>query len=256
MADEKKIYHATQTNDAGYGSLMLGYTAKIPTGIDAYYPIEENDLRDYHITFQSYEGLLPAETPAILKIDEANSGVATATYKFYYDGSDVADAANKSTGDDGLIIDGSLYKRVFEVSAYAAQMPAETECRAYMYTNDSPDRAYIYWMYENYHADGTYEKDGSGNPVPTDVPGYVNVNPNRAYIIVGEKKATAAGSPSVLALRFNAGPTTDIKQIPTDYRQAPVEGVADGIFDLQGRKLNGVNAAGIYIIDGKKVLVK
>lgn len=253
-ADKTKIYHATKTNDAGYGSLMLGYTAKIPTGIDAYYPIKENDLSDYHITFQSYEGLLPAETPAILKI--ADDGDATATYKFYYDGSEVADADNKSTGDDGLIIDGSLYKRVFEVSAYAAQMTDETECRAYMYTNDSPERGYIYWMYENYNADGTYEKDENGNPVPTDQPGYVNVNPNRAYIIVGENKATAAGSPSVLALRFNAGPTTDIEQIPTDYRQAPVEGVAGGIFDLQGRKLNGVNAAGIYIIDGKKVLVK
>lgn len=260
-ADKTKIYHATKTNSSGLGSLMLGYTAAIPTGINAFYPTATNDLMDYHITFESYNTLLPAETPAILKI--ADNGDAAATYKFYYNGSEVPDAANKSTGSDGLIIDGSLYKKPVYVEGYkeaGGALDGQEDCYAYMYVNNAPQNQYLYWVYENYYVndDGswyTHEENSDDGK-------HINVNPNRAFLIVGHSKVpynastNTAAVPTAFALRFNESSFTGIDEIPSGYRTAPASDSAKGTFDLQGRKLDAITAPGYYIIDGKKVFVK
>ena len=63
-----------------------------------------------------------------------------------------------------------------------------------------------------------------------------------------EKYFNVAGLKSVTAYEFTG--TTGIEQITENREQSTV------IFDLTGRKVNSITAPGIYIVNGKKVLVK
>ena len=63
-----------------------------------------------------------------------------------------------------------------------------------------------------------------------------------------EKYFKVAGLKSVTAYEFTG--TTGIEQITENREQSTV------IFDLTGRKVNSISAPGIYIVNGKKVLVK
>ena len=247
--DEKQyIYHETKANTAGLGSLMLGYTAKIPTGISAFYPIKDNDFTDRHLTLKSYGEpqddvrLLPACTPSIIKV--ADGGEKTAAYRFYYDGSVVADAADKATAaDDKIVIDGSLYKKYQEVAYYETATLIGEQCNVYMYLQTGDK---LIWVYENYNADGT--KTGNN-----DKGGHVHVAANRAYLVIGQSKVAQTAS---LSLRFNGSTTTGIDDITNDYIRETVNTGVKGIFDLQGRKLSEITAPGMYIVDGEKVLVE
>lgn len=254
-AEKQYIYHETKANTAGLGSLMLGYTAKIPTGISAFYPIKDNDFTDRHLTLKSYGEpqdevrLLPASTPSIIKV--ADGGDKTAAYRFYYDGSVVADAADKATAaDDKIVIDGSLYKKYQEVACYETADKSSDEatligeqCNVYMYLQTGDK---LVWVYENYNADGT--KTGNN-----DNGGHVHVAANRAYLVIGQSKVAQTAS---LSLRFNGSTTTGIDDITNDYIRETVNTGVKGIFDLQGRKLSEITAPGMYIVDGEKVLVE
>lgn len=238
-ADKTKIFHKTKTNSVGLGSLMLGFPAKIPTGVNAFYPTASQDLSDKHITLRSYDGTMPACTPAILHAENAND------YKFYYSNETPDSDDDKVTIDEGVIIDGSLYKKVVQVSDYETLMGA-AECNVYMYLS-SKTKPKLYWVYEEYNEKGVKEFPNS------DDGGWVNVNANRAFLVLNRALVTAAS----LSLRFDGGWTTDIEDIEDDYRceDTAAEGV-EGIFDLQGRRLNEITEPGIYIVNGEKVLVK
>ena len=68
-------------------------------------------------------------------------------------------------------------------------------------------------------------------------------NANKAYL-----PATAANGAASYSFRFGEG-TTAIENVV-------VENEVKAIFDLTGRKVEEITAPGIYIINGKKVLVK
>lgn len=250
-ADKENIFHETKTNsNIGLGSLMLGYTAKIPTGISAFYPATNQDLTDRHITFRSYGEpsdpvrLLPACTPAILKI--ADGADKSATYRFYYDANEVDDAADKATEDEKIIIEGSLYKKYVHVAnTYGNRFGDGYSSNVYMYLSSSTTPK-LTWVWYNYTAEGV----NTGN---NNTGGHVNVNANRAYIVMGKAVAKNIGS---FSMRFDGGWTTDIEDIEDDYSQEEANEGAEGIFDLQGRKLDEITAPGIYIVNGEKVLVK
>ncbi len=61
--------------------------------------------------------------------------------------------------------------------------------------------------------------------------------------------ATPAGLPSVLSIKFK-GDTTGISSLSPDY------GENDAIYTIQGVRVSSMNKPGIYIVGGKKVLVK
>ena len=72
-------------------------------------------------------------------------------------------------------------------------------------------------------------------------------NAYKAYLPVSAVPASASLSAS---LRFDFDGTTAIEEIETENAEAEV------IFDLCGRRVNEITKAGIYIVNGKKVLVK
>ena len=71
-------------------------------------------------------------------------------------------------------------------------------------------------------------------------------NANRAYLPASAVSASAALS---AGFRFNFGGTTGVEKV--EIRKEKEE-----IYDLTGRRVNEITKAGIYIIGGRKVLVK
>ena len=76
----------------------------------------------------------------------------------------------------------------------------------------------------------------------TDDGGYVKSSANKAFLVV------PASSGSASAYAFYFGGTTSIDEIKNMVS-------ANGIYDLQGRKVEEITAPGYYVIDGKVVFV-
>ena len=72
-------------------------------------------------------------------------------------------------------------------------------------------------------------------------------NANKAYLPVSALTASAQGA-KALKFRFD-DQTTGINGVATGKKP-------EVIFDLYGRKVNNATAPGLYIINGKKVMVK
>ena len=68
-------------------------------------------------------------------------------------------------------------------------------------------------------------------------------NANKAYLKVAPGAAMSA------SLRFDFGGTTAVEEVETESAEAV-------IYDLSGRRINEITEGGIYIVNGKKVLVK
>lgn len=235
---ETKIYHKTKTNSVGLSSLMLGYPAKIPTGIKLFYPITNNDLSDKFITLRSYDGTIAACTPAVM---HADAGKESETFKFYYSTEEPDDDSDKATAaGDHIVIDGGLYQKAVAIAPYETEMGV-ADSKVYMYVTTKTAKKF-YWVKENYNADGTKSEN--------DFNGYIRTNANRAFLVIG---SDVAGKASSFSLRFDDGIVTGILDIEEDCGNADD---ANGIFDLQGRKLDEISAPGIYIVNGKKVIVK
>ena len=235
---ETNIYHKTKTNSVGLSSLMLGYPAKIPTGIKLFYPITNNDLSDKFITLRSYDGTIAACTPAVM---HADAGKESETFKFYYSTEEPDDDSDKATAaGDHIVIDGGLYQKAVAIAPYETEMGV-ADSKVYMYVTTKTAKKF-YWVKENYNADGTKSEN--------DFNGYIRTNANRAFLVIG---SDVAGKASSFSLRFDDGIVTGILDIEEDCGNADD---ANGIFDLQGRKLDEISAPGIYIVNGKKVIVK
>ena len=69
-------------------------------------------------------------------------------------------------------------------------------------------------------------------------------NHHKAYL-----PASAANNAASYSFRFDGEGTTGIDEVV-------VENAVEGIYDLTGRKIDTITKAGIYIVNGKKVLVK
>ena len=83
-------------------------------------------------------------------------------------------------------------------------------------------------------------KDAEGNESNT----HFKNNANKAYLPM----STASGA-AYYSLRFEGDGTTGIEGVE-------VENEVKAIFDLAGRRIEAITAPGIYIVNGKKVLVK
>ena len=74
-------------------------------------------------------------------------------------------------------------------------------------------------------------------------------NSHKAYLPASNVPAAAQMSAG-FRFRFDGGVTTEIEEV--EYENGEVK----DIYDLTGRKLQGISGTGIYIINGKKVIVR
>lgn len=236
---EERVYYVTSTNQNGHSSLMLGFAAKIPDEVEAFYGNSHHSMIDgRYLLMVSYdEAVLPAKTPVVLRNrDYANNTTTIENIKFYYSAKAV-DAYNAN------YLYGSLYWTLVECASFDGtdvdgDGAKEADVNIYMLQTNKTD-VKMYWVYENYREDGT--KTGNN-----DLGGYVLCKANKSYMVLPSDKA---GGTSSYSFRFNE-PTTDIEDVEDESCEFT------DIYDLQGRKLTDICHPGVYVVGGKKIIVK
>ena len=238
---EESVYYETSTNTNGHSTLMLGFPILIPDEVEAFYASSHHNMIDgRYLLMVSYdEAVLPAKTPVVLRNrDYANNSttINDNDIKFYYR-KDAVEALN------GNYLYGSLYRTLVKCASFDGtdvdgDGVGETDVNIYMLQKSKTD-VKMYWVYENYRADGT--KTGEN-----DNGGYVLCKANKAYMVLPSDKA---GTTSSYSFRFDAN-TTGIDEVEGENEEV------ESIYDLQGRKLTEISHPGVYIVNGKKIIVK
>ena len=216
VADITELYHEVAVSEAGYATLCLGYNATIPAGIEAYAVSSTNST---HAIMTQINGAIPANEAVILKLAE---GVSAGTFNFVYAESAAGVENNllKGTTVDANITEDAYVLGVVEgeVGLYKAAYNVSTDT-----TNDGTEEepAVTYEAWKN--------------------------NAFKAYLPM----SAGASNVSFYGFRFGGedDETTGVEKVETVTENAV-------IFDLAGRRVSEITAPGIYIIDGKKVLVK
>ncbi len=219
-----KVCHIAKTGQDGHGTLTLGFPVKIPAEVGAYYATGDGPVGSVrYISFASYDSIVPANTPVVLRKNEL-PGNADDELKFYY-------SKNTVEAVSDSYMRGSLY---FE--------PVECEygINYYMLQNTNAGDVKLYWIYEEYGENGDITHPNS------DDGGWIVCNANKAYMVLPDLTTNAVA----YSLRFFNSGVTDIDEVESE------DTVVEAIYDLQGRKLDAVTGPGLYIINGEKVLVK
>ena len=186
-------------SEVGYATLMLGYNAVIPAGVEAY--IVSSTSGSYATLTKITTNILPANEAVIIK---ANAG----TYEF-------AQTTDESTIEDNLLM-GTLSDIEVEADAYVLSKPAGEELGLYMAAKNRKNNT-----------------------------AFLN-NASKAYLpLSNTEKASLSTS-----LRFEFSGTTAIEEVEGNSEDAEI------IYDLAGRRIERITEPGIYIIGGKKRVVK
>lgn len=131
---------------------------------------------------------------------------------------------------------------------YATILHSQDGCKYYRLTyNNATDETGLGFYLGVATVDGVKKTDGT----------YLNASPYKAYLKVTVEAATEP-STAKLARGFafpGDGETTGIECITVTDESLHRNGNAEGIFDLQGRKMSKPTK-GVYINNGKKVIIK
>lgn len=206
---------------AGWASLYLDFPAEIPD-----FGNEDEEAGVYIVTgvkegnwlnlVKVTDGVLPANTGVIVK-------AAQGTYEFKYSAEDAADVSAN-------ILKGTVKDEYIEGKAYVLG-----------------NKSGIGFYQALLNFDATYNKiTNEANIEQYGV--YFKNNAYKSYLLATDIPATLSRS---AGFRFSFGGTTAIEEVEVEN-----EKVNEAIYDLAGRRLNEITKPGIYIINGKKVLVK
>lgn len=205
-----------------YSTLYLGYNATIPEGVTASVVTEINEIGQ--LVMEEVTGdILPAKTAVVLSGENADD----AEFKY-------ADGEPSFSTEDN-ILKGTSYTKLENCG---------NSHNIYMLGKKN-GRVAFYRAYENRNASG--DKVTVNGTTNHNESGYVKCNANKAYLMVPEENAQAAAA---MFSFFMGGNTTDLESINA------VADTYDNVYDLQGRKHTEITEPGMYIVGGKKVLVK
>lgn len=232
VTDLTTVQHPVSITSYGKAGFYSSHEVTLPAEIQAWYmkdgstKVDDDRVTRIYMTQVTPETngttILPKETAVLLVTPTAPN--KTTTYNLTY--STTAKAA--ITGN--------------QLSGVAYSQPVKGGASTTFYKFGVVDGlAALYPMYQEYDKDGELTYPG------TDEGEYIKASANKIYLqIEGQQKA------SRLEFRFT-DPTTGIEQIITD---ANATTPADTYYDLQGRRIQGRPAGGIYIVNGVKRIIR
>lgn len=197
----------------GYSGLYLEYDVQLPQGVTAY---TASEITGNTVMLTPIaEKVIPAQTAVIVKAEPG-------TYRMAFTES----VAPETSIEKAPILSGS------SVTEYKK---ADVHTSYYLFgVKNETVGLYKAWL--EYNADGSITDGNKG----TDQGGHFKISANKVYLTLPDNGQAAA-----LTFRFDT-PTTDIEASLTEESNAT-------IYDLQGRRLEKVRQAGLYIVNGRKV---
>ncbi len=212
--------HFNVSMKAEYSSVMLGYPAEVPDGVEAYDAV---GIDGAYVDLVPVNGVIPANTPVVLKRTDNELGV-TKVYDFKY-----TNEAPEYSNENPSLLGGSLYVK------YVACDANSNYYKLMIKTGETVAR--MYHMYKEFNENGVSQ--GS-----SDAGGHIKCSANKIYMCVPESNKVASYS-----LRVIENGVTGVDEVDSERGE-------DVIYDLQGRKVTEVTSPGFYIVNGKKVYVR
>lgn len=231
VTDLTTVQHPVSITSYGKAGFYSSHEVTLPAEIQAWYmkgttQVDDDRVTRIYMTQVTPEDngttILPKETPVLLVTPTAPA--KTTTYNLTYN-------KTAKAAIEGNKLSGVAYSQ-------PVQGGASTTCYKFGVVDGL---AALYPMYQEYNEAGKLTNPGTDNG------GYIKASANKIYLkIEGQQKA------SRLEFRFT-DPTTGIEQIITD---ANATTPADTYYDLQGRRIQGRPAGGIYIVNGVKRIIR
>lgn len=230
VTDLTTVQHPVSITPYGKAGFYSSHEVTLPAEVQAWYmagttQVDGDGVTRIDMTKVEPESdgttILPKETAVLLVTPTAPD--ATTTYYLTYN----TTAKDAITGNK---LSGVAYSQ-------PVQGGVGRTCYKFGVANGI---AALYPMYQEYNEDGELTNPG------TDDGGYIKASANKIYL-----KILSLGA-SRLEFRFT-DPTTGIEQITTD---ANATTPADTCYDLQGRRIQGRPAGGIYIVNGVKRIIR
>jgi hypothetical protein len=279
--DEDGVAYVSSLDKFGYTSLYLDQAVSLPDGVTAYIG-KLNDAKDAIVLTELEGEVIPANTGVILV------GDANAELKFYPTSASattptgnilkgVVKGTKASNSDDVYVLG---YKSSDEAPAFYKNTTKKIEATTTITIDEDANKATIVTDYKIQEGSTnstkqttdtgdwkttTTVKDSEGNETEkvttnynagtkTDSYEYVQViRANKAYFVLPASDPATASS-----IRIQFGEDTDepgnvtaIERIETEAAPA-----ARVIYDLSGRRLTDMSKPGLYIVNGRKMLVK
>jgi hypothetical protein len=211
--------YTVNISDARYASFFAASECTVPEGVTAYYAESGGvDLANEKIVLtEIVNDIIPANTGVILYAPEADN----TDYTF--------NASNTGAAE--------LYGNLLKGTPASMNICMDLGQSAYVLSKQNS-------VIGLYKAEMTTKDVSQGQQVKQrDV--FLN-NARKAYLPASALPTSA----SVQGFKFGDFTSTAIEGVVTDNESAKV------IYDLSGRRLNNITNAGVYIINGKKVMVK
>ena len=230
VTDLTTVQHPVSITSYGKAGFYSSHEVTLPKEIQAWYmkgttQVDGDGVTRITMTQVKAETdgttILPKETPVLLVTPTAPA--KTTTYNLTYN-------TTAKAAIEGNKLSGVAYSQ-------PVQGGAGTTCYKFGVVDGL---AALYPMYQEYNEAGKLTNPG------TDDGGYIKASANKIYL-----KIESLGA-SRLEFRFT-DPTTGIEQIITD---ANATTPADTYYDLQGRRIQGRPAGGIYIVNGVKRIIR
>ena len=184
----------------------------------------------YATLYLGYKAVIPETVKAYLATGVAGKYVA------------LSEVTGILPANTGLILEGEG-EHLFNITSSAATVDVD----ANLLTGTLTDTEITKEAGNSYYilADGE-EGIGFYNPIYDGDEAKFNNAANKAYLVVPAEQAEGI---ACYSFRFGEG-TTGIEEITENREQSTV------IYDLTGRRVEAITAPGIYVVNGKKVLVK
>ena len=239
-------YYSRVIIDDDYDVEKLTYYRELPNqewnSLYVPFEIEVTDelLEDYEVAYMNNMHTYDADEDGSfdkmeMEIIKIKNGTLKANYPYFIR------AKNTEAMDMNLVIENALVESTVERTVSCQSIRSIFELRGIYKRMRQLDFAEMYGTHYAISTEGGWWQTE-------------RLNPFRAYLTIIPRSGTPVNAPAMRSIGITVGGeenTTGVTEVNTESGKVKTE-----IYDLQGRRINEITESGIYIVDGKKVIVK